>query len=336
VHRHQGLSVLLVAITMLGAQGSVQAQDRKVVELRYTSGAPPKGNPWAMRIERLVAAVDEESKGEMKIQAFLSSQLGSAQDTGPQVARERIDMGGLSTGSVALVVPEMALLSVPGCFESLQQQDCVLDSHLIAIVGALLDKQGAKLLGWGEIGAIDLFGTKPFATPKDLDGVKAVAYASKAQRVTCGSLGATAIPLDRPEWIPAFRTGMAQLVTTPIPHALPSGLTKVAPMATRWAKIDTPAFNLTSTARFDQLRNPHQEALLRAYARSTSAQLRGKVRGFEATLYGMCEKAGAQVVDLSPEQRDLCLKTLAPNQQRIADQIGGSAKEVLAAMDNRA
>jgi hypothetical protein len=30
------------------------------------------------------------------------------------------------------------------------------------------------------------------------------------------------------------------------------------------------------------------------------------------------------------------MKTLAPNQQRIADQIGGSAKEVLAAMENRA
>jgi TRAP-type C4-dicarboxylate transport system substrate-binding protein len=54
----------------------------------------------------------------MKIQAFLVSQLGSEQDTVQQVARRRIDLGGFSTGSVALVVPEMALLSVPGCFDS--------------------------------------------------------------------------------------------------------------------------------------------------------------------------------------------------------------------------
>jgi hypothetical protein len=39
------------------------------------------------------------------------------------------------------------------------------------------------------------------------------------------------------------------------------------------------------------------------------------------------------VINPSPEQRELRLKTLAPNQQRIADAIGGSAKEVLAAME---
>ncbi|MCU0919439.1 MAG: hypothetical protein MUF08_02780 [Burkholderiaceae bacterium] len=56
--------MLLVALTMLGTQDPVQAQDKKVGELRDTCGAPPKGNPWAMQIERLVAAVDEESKGK--------------------------------------------------------------------------------------------------------------------------------------------------------------------------------------------------------------------------------------------------------------------------------
>jgi hypothetical protein len=61
---HQGLGLLLVALTMPGAQDPVQAQDEKVVEQRDTFGAPPKGNPWAMQIERLVAAVDEESKGK--------------------------------------------------------------------------------------------------------------------------------------------------------------------------------------------------------------------------------------------------------------------------------
>jgi hypothetical protein len=69
------------------------------------------------------------------------------------------------------------------------------------------------------------------------------------------------------------------------------------------------------------------------YARTASAQLRSEVRGFEATLYSLFEKAGGQVNNPSPEQRELRLKTLAPNQQRIADAIGGSAKYVLAAME---
>jgi TRAP-type C4-dicarboxylate transport system substrate-binding protein len=322
----------LLALALLATATTVQAQS-KPVELRYTSGAPPKGNPWVTQIERFVAAVDEESKGEVKVQPFFASQLGSEQDTVQQLARGRIDFGGFSTGSVALVVPEMALLSVPGYFDSLQQQDCVLDQHLIPLVTELFDKKGVKFLGWGEIGAIDLFGTKPFATPKDLNGVKAAAYASKSQMVTYASLGATAVPLGLPEWIPAFQTGMVQVVQTPITFALPSGLTKVAPVATRWGMVDTPAFNLMNKGSFDRLSKPHQEAVTRAYARTPSTQLRTEVRGFESTLFGMFEKAGGQIVTLNAEQRAAWLKALGPNQQRIADEIGGSAKQMLAAME---
>jgi TRAP-type C4-dicarboxylate transport system substrate-binding protein len=323
---------LLAAAALLAAHGAVFAQ-AKPIELRYTSGAPPKGNPWAMQIERLVKDVDEESKGEIKVQPFFASQLGSEQDTVQQVARGRIDLGGFSTGSVALVVPEMALLSVPGYFESLKQQDCVLDNHLVPLVTELFDKKGVKFLGWSEIGTIDLFGTKPFAAPKDLQGVKAAAYASKSQTVTYASLGSTAIPLGLPEWIPAFQTGMVQVVMTPITYALPSGLTKVAPVVTRWGMVDTPAFTLMNRASFDKLSKPHQEALMRANARTPPAQLRTEVRGFEATLFGMFEKGGGQIVTPNAEQRAAWLATLAPNQQRIADEIGGAAKQMLALME---
>jgi TRAP-type C4-dicarboxylate transport system substrate-binding protein len=329
---HPAAPVFALAAALLGAPAAALAQP-KPIELRYTSGAPPKGNPWAMQIERLAAAVDEESKGELKVQPFFASQLGSEQDTVQQVARGRIDLGGFSTGSVALVVPEMALLSVPGYFESLKQQDCVLDNHLIPLVTELFEKKGVKFLGWSEIGTIDLFGTKPFASPKDLNGVKAAAYASKSQMVTYASLGTTAVPLGLPEWIPAFQTGMVQVVQTPITYALPSGLTKVAPVATRWGMVDTPAFTLMNKANFDKLSKPHQEALMRAHTRTPSAQLRTEVRGFETTLFGMFEKGGGQVVTPNAEQRAAWLSTLAPNQARIADEIGGSAKQMLALME---
>jgi TRAP-type transport system periplasmic protein len=327
------LNVLMCAVALLAAQGLTQAQDKKPVELRYTSGAPPKGNPWAMQAERFAKDVDEESKGEIKVQLFLASQLGNEQDTVQQVARGRIDIGGFSTGSVALVVPEMALLSIPGYFASVQQQDCVLDKHLTPIVTELFDQKGVKFLGWIEIGTIDLFGTRPFAAPKDLNGVKAAAYASKSQMVTYASLGATAIPLGLPEWIPAFQTRMASVVMTPITFALPSGLTKVAPVATRWGMVDTPGFSLMNKASFDKLSKPHQEALARARDRVGSPQFRREVRDFEGTLYGMFEKAGGQVVNLSAAQRDVWLQTLAPNQQRIVDETGGRAKEMFAAME---
>jgi TRAP-type transport system periplasmic protein len=56
------------------------------VELRYSSGAPPAGNPWVTQINRFVKDVEEESKGELKVSPFFASALGSEQDTVQQVA----------------------------------------------------------------------------------------------------------------------------------------------------------------------------------------------------------------------------------------------------------
>ena len=109
-------SALAACLGLALAPGLSLAQEKKPTELRYTTGAPPTGNPWVMQINRMAKYVEEESKGEIKIQPFFGSQLGSEQDTVQQVARGRIDMGGFSTGSAALVVPEITLLTMPGYF----------------------------------------------------------------------------------------------------------------------------------------------------------------------------------------------------------------------------
>ncbi len=203
------------SLGLLLAGTAAVAQDTKPVELRYSSGAPPKGNPWVMQIERFAKQVDEESKGALKIQPFLNSSLGSEQDTVQQVARGRIDMGGYAAGAAALVVPEVALLLMPFYFRNTAELDCVLDNHMTKPVAELYDKKGVKFLGWTEVGSIEFFGKKPFLTPKDVNGVKAAIYANKTQSIFFSSLGASPTPLGLPEWIPAFQTVMAD-----IPHEL--------------------------------------------------------------------------------------------------------------------
>ncbi len=84
---------------------------------------------------------------------------------------------------------------------------------------------------------------------------------------------------------------------------------------------------------FDKLSKPHQEALLRAQARNTSAKYRTEVRGFENTLFGMNEKAGGQTVNLTPEQRAHWRKVMLPVFPRIVEETGGSSKAFFAAME---
>ena len=89
----------------LGAAALPAAAQPKPLTLRYTTGAPAK-TPWVMQLERFAKDVEEESKGSIKIDQFIAAQLGNEQDTAQQVARGRIDMGGFSSGAVALLVPD--------------------------------------------------------------------------------------------------------------------------------------------------------------------------------------------------------------------------------------
>jgi TRAP-type C4-dicarboxylate transport system substrate-binding protein len=326
------LSALLLGGTLLAPHVAALAQP-KPVELRYSSGAPPKGNPWAMQIERFAKEVGEESKGEIKVQPFLSAQLGSEQDTVQQVARGRIDMGGFSAGSAALVVPEIGLLVMPFYFRNIEEFDCVLDNHMVKPVTEAYAKKGVQFLGWSSVGSIDMFGKKPFMAPKDLNGVKAAIYANKTQALFFGSMGASVNPLGLPEWIPAFQTGMVDVVLTTITQALPSGLAKVATVASRVKAYDSPALTLMNKAVFEKLSKAQQEAIIRTGTRNPAAKMRAEVRGFEDTLWGMMKQGGGQVVDATQEQRDVWRKAMEPVYPQIVKETGGDAAGFYAVME---
>ncbi len=329
-------SIVAAIAAFLGmALLSPVAQAQAKVELRYSSGAPPTGNPWVTQINRLVKDVEEESKGEIKVQTFLNSQLGSEQDTVSQVARGRIDMGGYSSGAAAQIVPEMALIVMPMYWKNTAEFDCTLDNHLFKPLQELFAKKGVQFVGWSEVGNIDLWGKKPYLSPKDLQGVKAAIYPNKTQQLFYSTNGANPNPLGLPEWIPAFQTGLAEVVFTTITSALPMGLSKSATVATR-GFYDSPGLTLMNKATYDKLSKPHQEAIQRAVARHTTDKLRGEVRGFENVLFGMHEKAGGQAVTLTPEQRAVWRKSLESVYPQIVKDIGGDSEKIFAAMESGA
>ena len=326
------LASLTAALSLAFTPLSSLAQ-AKPLELRYTSGAPPKGNPWAMQVERFAKDVSEESKGGMVIQPFFASQLGSEQDTVQQVARGRIDMGGYAAGASALVVPEVALLLMPFYFKSTAELDCVLDNHMTKTVSDLFAKKGVQFLSWTEVGTIDLVGKKPYLTPKDLQGAKAAIYANKTQSLFFSSLGASPNPLGLPEWIPSMQTGLAEVVLTTITFALPGGLTKVAPVISRVAAYDAPGLTLMNKGIYDKLSKDQRDALHRAMDRNNAAKHRAEVRGFENVLFGMHEKAGGQAPTITAAQRDEWRKAMEPVYPKIVKETGNSSESFFAAME---
>jgi len=313
------LSALVAAVVLASAPAA--AQEGKPVELRHTSGAPPK-TVWAMQAERAARNVDEESRGALKIEVFLNSQLGSETDTVQQVARGRIDMGSFSMNAVALLVPELSLIALPFYFRSPAELDCVLDTAMSQPVAELLAAKGIHFMSWNETGMIDLIGKKAFVLPADINGVKAGTYGTKVYTTFWSALGANPTQLNAVEASSGFQTGLVDVYATVATFYVASGLGKIAPVLTRLDVAPLPIASLMNKAVHDRLTPDQQQAFKRASARAPAEQLRKEVRDFETTMRSLHERNGGQVVKVSPEQREAWRRVVEPLYPRMAQEAG--------------
>ena len=136
----------LAALAITCGIGLAQAQTTPI-EFKFASSAPPT-SPWAKQIDRAAANVAEETKGAVKITPFYGSQLGSENDAIAQISRGRLDMGSFTANSVALQVPEIALLQLPFFFDSQAQRDCVLDNHVQKHTVEALARKNLVFINW--------------------------------------------------------------------------------------------------------------------------------------------------------------------------------------------
>jgi TRAP-type C4-dicarboxylate transport system substrate-binding protein len=315
------IAAAALALALLPASAPAFAQ---ATELRYTTGAPER-TPWVTpQLRRFEQDVTEESQGQLKISSFIGAQLGNEQDTVQQVARGRIDMGGFSTGAVALIAPELGVLGLPFFFKTVADQDCTVD-RLTKTVSDLLAKKGIKFLGWTEVGTADIVGKKPFLVPADVKGLKAASASNKVSAAMWTTLGANPTPIGITEIASAFQTGLADVNATVVTFYLPSGLAKVAPVLSRVELADAPGIVLMNKAIYDKLPGERRAAIDRAVARRSATQLRAEIRGFEETLRGMHLKGGGQIVVPSAEQRELWRKALTPAWPKMVQEVGGEA-----------
>jgi len=303
--------------------GGALAQSASV-ELRYATSAPPK-TVWEMQVQRFQKQVEDASKGTLKINAFLNSQLGSEQDTIAQVARGRIDSGGYSITAGSLLVPEISLLNIPFLFKEQKEQDCVLDNHLTKITSDMFLKKGVVMISWSEVGVVDIIGKKAYVSPDDLKGLRARSAPNKVAGFMWSQFGANPNPLPVTEWNSAFQTGLIDVADSAPTFYFFSGLSKLAPVVTMTQHQDQGGVVLVNKEAYDKLSEDHKKALAGTATISPAAQLRAEVRGFEGKIREMHKAAGGTIVELTPEQRAVWRKGIETAWPRMVEAVGGEA-----------
>jgi len=316
------------ALALACLAGAAQAQ----VEFKFASSAPPT-SPWAKQIDRSAADVAEATKGAVKITPFYASQLGSENDAIAQISRGRIDMGSFTANSVALQVPEIALVQLPMFFASRAQRDCVLDNHLRQPIAEALSKKGLVFLNWGEVGAIHMPGKRPYLTPADVKGIKVGVVANKMTADFWRAVGANPIPTTVAEATSSSQTGLIDTYPTPFAFYVPSGLNKVLTTMTKLPLYDSAGITLMNKAAYDKLPADVKAGFDQGMQKVPVSTLRAEIRGVDTALTAAHKAGGGTVVDATPAQVAEWGKGLGPVYLEIAKDLGPSAEKLLVVME---
>ncbi len=204
-------AVALLAIALI----TVPAFAKTVLKLGHIAEV---SHPYAQGADHFAKLVAEKSGGNMEVQVFPSSQLGSQKDMTEGLIYGTIDMVLTGTADLGQFQPKMSLFDLPFLFKDRTHAYKALDTVGMEL-GKELEPRGLKLLGYMENGIRHLTNNvRPVKTPADMNGLKIRVMSNKIYIETIKSLGGSPTPMAFGELYSAMQQGTVDGQENPSAH----------------------------------------------------------------------------------------------------------------------
>lgn len=198
------LNKLLPAVALVLASNSAYA----AYQLNVSIALSPQ-DPIAQAMESAKEAIEERSEGELTIQIFPNSQLGSDEDVVEQIRSGANIAILIDAGRLSEYQPELGILSAPYLVEDYHEYNQITTSPLyLDWVESLSETSGLRLLNYNWFqGSRQMLTQNEVNTPDDLSGVRIRTINSPVWVKTIEAMGATPTPLPWSEVYSALQLG---------------------------------------------------------------------------------------------------------------------------------
>jgi tripartite ATP-independent transporter DctP family solute receptor len=200
------LLLTALALVVVAAGPTVQAQAPKTFVLKFNHVLGPK-EPYHAGLQAWAKAVEEKTRGGLKIEVFHSAQLGVEEDIIEQI-RQGANIG-QNTDSARLgnYIPGIAIMNGPYFVETLEEVQKLRTSPTVkAWLDELAGKYGLKVLSFNWVqGYRHFFTNKPIRNPDDLKGLRIRTPPAPIWQESVRALGAAPVALAFGEMYPALQ-----------------------------------------------------------------------------------------------------------------------------------
>jgi tripartite ATP-independent transporter DctP family solute receptor len=175
-----------------------------VLKFNHVLGAK---EPYHQGFLNWAKAVDQRTKGGLKIEVFHSAQLGVEEDIIEQI-RAGANIGqNTDSARMGNYVPGIAIMNGPYFAENLDEVGKLLKSPTIqGFLDELANKHGLKVLSFSWVqGYRHFFTNKPIRTPEDLSGMRIRTPPAPIWQESVRALGATPVAMAFGDMYPALQ-----------------------------------------------------------------------------------------------------------------------------------
>lgn len=230
-------------------------------------------HPYQFGAEKFSELVKEYTNGEIEIDIFPASQLGSGAKSIEMVQTYSIDIAVESTMALSNIVPEFGVLDLPFLFENKEQAFAVLDGEVGEMLNKCAEEYGLKILGYWDNGFRSITSTKGLVKhPSDLEGLKIRTPESTVFIKTFESMGAIPTAMAVSEVFTAMQLGTVDASENSDSNNVKNKYTEICPYYSATRHIYTAEPVVMNLDTFNSFSPEVQEAIQKAADEATVYQ----------------------------------------------------------------
>ncbi len=288
----------------------------------------PENHPSCIQTHNFSKFVEEDSKGEVKVDVFCNNQLGTEREASEGLRNGTLEMVMSGGGGVGRFVKELYMLEMPYLYNHIDDIN-IVTWELIDEINAFANPMKFYILGFGYEGPRSINSVKPITKFSDMKGYKLRIPEAPLYVGLSKAMGAIPTPTAFTEAYTSLQTGVADGMECGPSTTYNNKIFEVAPYFVKTEHIVNPCYLAINIDFFNNMPENLQEILKKAGKKSTDIMLEDTKVSNDKVLAEMA-KDGLNIIELSPEEKQKFVDALQPFNDEYAKSVNEEAVAFLA------
>jgi TRAP-type C4-dicarboxylate transport system substrate-binding protein len=184
-----------------------------VINIKFATVAP-EGSTWMTVMHEFNKDVQNATGGKVKFKIYPGMIQGDEKDVLRKIRINQLHSGGFTGFGLGEILPEVRILDSPFLFRNHEEVDFVANKFFDRFAENF-EKKGYILLGWAEVGFVNIYTNRPVQNAEDMKGVKMWMWeGDPLAEATFKAFGISPIPLSITDVLTSLQTGLIDGVYT--------------------------------------------------------------------------------------------------------------------------